>query len=288
MWQHEINVQGPYDFERVLDRMSLDPLVSMDKAALRLSLPFESEQKQAVHITFTGSKAEPSFNIAGQTDQKEAIQFVQRVLQLERGLHEIHEHFKESTLKAIFNEHAGTPLVLEPSPYSCLLKSVIHQQLNMSFAATLTERFVKNFGEQVDNVWFYPDPETVAEIPIERLRDMQFSQRKAEYLIGIGEKLSSGELDLIELSKKDDEEVIKELVKIRGIGPWTAQSVLLFGFGRMDIFLPADIGIQNALKKHFQLNEKPALDEMEKWQQDWRPYSSYASLYLWRSIETGK
>lgn len=288
MWQHEINVKGPYDFERVLDRMSLDPIVVMDQKELRLSLPFEYQEKQALHITFTGSKAEPSFKIEGKADQSEAIQFVQRVLQLERGLHDIHEHFQESTLKAIFEEHAGTPLVLEPSPYSCLLKSVIHQQLNMSFAATLTERFVKTFGEQVDQVWFYPDPETVAAIPIEHLRDMQFSQRKAEYLIGIGEKVSSGELDLAELSEKDDEEVIKELVKIRGIGPWTAQSVLLFGFGRMDIFLPADIGIQNALKKHFQLDEKPALDEMEKWQQDWRPYSSYASLYLWRSIETGK
>lgn len=288
MWQHEIHVQGPYDFERVLDRMSLDPLVSMDKAALRLSLPFRGADKQAVHITFTGSRAEPSFKIEGKSDQQAAILFVQRVLQLERGLRDIHEHFKGSTLKTIFEEHAGTPLVLEPSPYSCLLKSVIHQQLNMSFAATLTERFVTTFGEQVDNVWFYPEPDTVADISIERLRDMQFSQRKAEYLIGIGEKLSSGELDLSALSEKDDETVIKELVKIRGIGPWTAQSVLLFGFGRMDIFLPADIGIQNALKKHFQLDEKPALDEMEKWQQDWRPYSSYASLYLWRSIETGK
>ncbi|MDZ5713383.1 DNA-3-methyladenine glycosylase family protein [Jeotgalibacillus haloalkalitolerans] len=288
MWQHEINVQGPYDFERVLDRMSLDPLVVMDQQALRLSLPFEYQKKQAVHITFTGSKTEPSFKIEGTADQSEALQFVQRVLQLERGLHDIHDHFKESTLKTIFEAHAGTPLVLEPSPYSCLVKSVIHQQLNMSFAATLTERFVKTFGEQVDGVWFYPDPETVASIPVETLRDMQFSQRKAEYLIGIGEKISSGELDLSALSEKDDETVIKELVKIRGIGPWTAQSVLLFGFGRMDIFLPADIGIQNALKKHFQLDEKPALNEMEKWQKDWRPYSSYASLYLWRSIETGK
>ncbi|MBM7580705.1 DNA-3-methyladenine glycosylase family protein [Jeotgalibacillus terrae] len=288
MWQHEINVQGPYDFERVLDRMSLDPLVVMDQQALRLSLPFEYQKKQAVHITFTGSRTEPSFKIEGKADQSEAVQFVQRVLQLERGLHDIHEHFKESTLKTIFEEHAGTPLVLEPSPYSCLLKSVIHQQLNMSFAATLTERFVKTFGEQTDGVWFYPDPENVAAIPVEKLREMQFSQRKAEYLIGIGVKISSGELDLTALSEKDNDEVIKELVKIRGIGPWTAQSVLLFGFGRMDIFLPADIGIQNALKKHFQLDEKPALDEMETWLEDWRPYASYASLYLWRSIETGK
>ncbi|TFD99629.1 DNA-3-methyladenine glycosylase family protein [Jeotgalibacillus salarius] len=288
MWQQEISVQGPYDFVRVLERMTLDPLVEMDKTALRLSLPFEHECKQAVHITSTGNVQNPSFLIKGKHDQEAAVQFVKRVLQLERGLHDIDQHFKTSTLKAIFEEHAGTPLVLEPSPYSCLVKSVIHQQLNMSFAATLTERFVKTFGEQVDNVWFYPDPETVSNLPVETLRELQFSQRKAEYLIGIGEKIVSGELDLIELSGKDDEEVIKQLVKIRGIGPWTAQSVLLFGFGRMDIFLPADIGIQNALKKHFQLDEKPALDEMEKWQKDWRPYSSYASLYLWRSIETGK
>jgi DNA-3-methyladenine glycosylase II len=82
--------------------------------------------------------------------------------------------------------------------------------------------------------------------------------------------------------------VIKQLVKIRGIGPWTAQNFLLFGLGRPNLFPKADIGIQNAIKKHFQLEQKPTFEQMDEISKEWAPYLSYASLYLWRSIEKRK
>ncbi|WP_227396946.1 DNA-3-methyladenine glycosylase family protein [Jeotgalibacillus aurantiacus] len=288
MWHEEVEIAGPYDFDRVLERMSLDPLVKMNKDTRTLFLPFKGEKKQVVMIQFTGTKEKPSFRISVKDHHDQAVAFAKHILQIDKGLHPISDHFKKTNLASVFEAHAGTPLVLEPSPYSALLKSVIHQQLNMSFAATLTKRFVTTFGEEINGVWFYPEPEIVAAIEPEQLRALQFSQRKAEYVIGIGQKVASGELDFQDLEEKSDEEIIKELTAIRGIGPWTAQSVLLFGFGRMDIFPMGDIGIQNALKKHFQLQDKPAIEQMVEWQKDWSPYLSYASLYLWRSIETGK
>ncbi|MDG5473327.1 DNA-3-methyladenine glycosylase [Jeotgalibacillus sp. ET6] len=290
MWQERIEVEGPYAFDRVLQRMSIDPLTAVDQENQFVKLPYEGTIKQAVTIKAAGTTAHPAFEVTGkeEEDKKEIIEYVKEIFHWNTTLSHIDLHFSKTSLHSLFQEHQGTPLVREPSVYSCLLKSIIHQQLNMAFAGTLTYRFVTTYGEEVDGVWFYPAPEKVAVLTVSELRELQFSQRKAEYVIGVGKKISSGELDLGSFVLKGDEEIIKELTQLRGVGPWTAQSVLLFGLGRMDVFPFADIGIQNALKKQYKMERKPTTEEMEEWTKAWQPYLSYASLYLWRSIETGK
>ena len=197
----------------------------------------------------------------------------------------IHEHYQTTELKDLFNQHYGTPLVLEFDPFSSMIKSIIHQQLNLKFAFTLTERFVQKFGEEIDGVWFYPSPEKVGNLTVEQLRELQFSTRKAEYVIGIGQLAASGKLDFETLKSKSDVEIAQELIKIRGVGPWTIENFLMFALGRPNLFPMGDIGIQNALKKYFNLEQKPTIAEMENYKEPWNPYLSYASLYLWRSIE---
>ena len=80
-------------------------------------------------------------------------------------------------------------------------------------------------------------------------------------------------------------QIIEELIKIRGVGRWTAENFLLFGLGRPNLFPKADIGIQNAIKLLYNLERKPTMEEMAQFSKEWHPYLSYASLYLWRSIE---
>jgi DNA-3-methyladenine glycosylase II len=92
-------------------------------------------------------------------------------------------------------------------------------------------------------------------------------------------------LNLEVLAMEADSEIMKQLVKIRGIGPWTAENWMMFGVGRENLFPKADIGIQNALKIYFGMDKKPSYEQMESWSKEWRPYLSYASLTLWRSIE---
>lgn len=82
-----------------------------------------------------------------------------------------------------------------------------------------------------------------------------------------------------------DEKVYAELIKIRGIGPWTIENFLMFALGRPNLFPKRDIGLQNAIKKLYKLDRKPTIKEMERYSRAWKPYLSYASLYLWRSIE---
>ncbi|MCA1055887.1 DNA-3-methyladenine glycosylase [Rossellomorea aquimaris] len=289
MATRNVRIEGPYNFDRVLDRLSLDPLNAVDKEDRSVKVPYylPDGDGEVIKVQAVGTTEEPEFTITfeNEEDLEKKHNRIAEIFQWHKGLHDVHEHFLKTELKPIFEEHAGTPIVLEFDPFASIVKSIIHQQLNLKFAFTLTHRFVTTYGWQKDNVWFYPSPKKTAALTVEELRELQFSQRKAEYVIGLGEKVASGELNLDSLALESDEAVIKELTKIRGIGPWTAQSYLLFGLGRPNLFPTADIGIQNAIKILFGMDRKPTQEELEQFSSPWHPYLSYASLYLWRSIE---
>jgi DNA-3-methyladenine glycosylase II len=286
MWEEKVAFSGPYDFDLALSRLALDPLHSVDieKRLVKVPLSFNNE-KIVAEVIGTGSLENPEFLIRADHDKEMTLQRLTEIFQWNVELIHIHEHFQTTELKNLFNEHYGTPLVLEFDPFSSLIKSIIHQQLNLKFAFTLTERFVKTYGEELDGVWFYPSPEKVAQLTVEELRELQFSGRKAEYVVGIAELATSGQLDFEKMKSKPDAEVAQDLIKIRGVGPWTVENFLMFALGRPNLFPMGDIGIQNALKKYFNLEEKPTPAQMEKYKEPWNPYLSYASLYLWRSIE---
>lgn len=288
LWNETFSVKGPYNFDLVLDRLSLDPLqaIDLENRWVKVPLMIDSSPEVAT-VQAIGTTDEPAFKITNgnQAAKEKIIARLKEIFQWHLPLEQVHEHFRDTKLNAIFEEHRGTPLILDFDYFSCLAKCIIHQQLNLSFAYTLTARFVQTFGFQKDGAWFYPIPEKVAELTVADLRELQFSARKAEYVIGLATEIVEGRLNLEQLKEKTDEEVIAELTRIRGIGNWTAENFLLFGLGRPNLFPKADIGIQNALKALYQLENKPSIEEMELFSKDWKPYLSYASLYLWRSIE---
>ncbi|MBT2637681.1 MULTISPECIES: DNA-3-methyladenine glycosylase [unclassified Bacillus (in: firmicutes)] len=286
MWEEKVSFSGPYDFDLALSRLALDPLHSVDIEKRHVKIPLSFNNKKIVaEVIGTGTLEKPEFLIRADNEKESTLDRLSEIFQWDVKLIQIHEHFQTTELKDLFIEHYGTPLVLEFDPFSSLVKSIIHQQVNLKFAFTLTERFVKSFGEELDGVWYYPNPEKVAQLTVEQLRELQFSGRKAEYVIGIAEMTASGQLDFEKMKTMPDAEVTRELIKIRGVGPWTVENFLMFALGRPNLFPMGDIGIQNALKKYFSLEEKPTPAEMEKFKEPWNPYLSYASLYLWRSIE---
>ncbi|WP_394188648.1 DNA-3-methyladenine glycosylase family protein [Paenisporosarcina quisquiliarum] len=277
-----IELDFAYDFERVLDRLSMDPIISLNKDKRSVHIPLE--EGKILTLRATGTTNQPVFELDG-VESEEQMNFVKEIFHFDRSLDPIHEHFASTNLSAVFDEHKGTPIVREFSLYATLMKSIIHQQLNLAFAHTLTTRFVHTYGHEIDGVWFYPKPEKIARLQVEELRELQFSTRKAEYVIGVSQAIASGELNLEKLALEDDDTITQTLIKYRGIGPWTAQSFLLFGLGRPNLFPLADIGLQNALKKLWGSTEKPKAEEMSSHFPQWSPFLSYASLYLWRSIE---
>lgn len=287
MWEELIKIEGPYNFDLALDRLAMDPLHIIDRENRVIRVPVYQPSAEVVDVQALGTTETPEFLLKGKNinTKEKAIAEITRVFQWNTPLDEIHRHFSSTALSGIFSEHRGTPIVLEFSLHASIMRSIIHQQIHMKLAISLTKQFVKTHGFEVDGVPFFPLPETVAALKVEDLRKLRMSQRKAEYLIDVSGKMANGDLNLELVKKKSDREVITELVKLRGIGPWTAQSFLLFGLGRNNLFPKADIGLQNALKRLFQLDQKPGPEEIDLYINEWEPYLSYASLYLWRSIE---
>ena len=271
-----------YDFDRAIERLARDPVNTVDLQSCSVRIPME--EGNIVSLQSTGTKQLPSFNMEGAIDEIQ-IETVRSIFHFDKPLDAIGNHFAKTDLGALFLEYEGTPLIKSFSLYGTLMQSIIHQQLNLSFAHTLTMRFVETFGHEQEGVWRYPTPDRIASLDVSALRELQFSTRKAEYVIGLSQAIAEGKLDLERFNRMDDVEVTTELIAYRGVGPWTAQSFLMSGLGRSNLFPLADIGLQNALKKIWGMDRKPTTDEMLVRFPDWTPYLSYASLYLWHSIE---
>ncbi|UOQ43831.1 DNA-3-methyladenine glycosylase [Halobacillus salinarum] len=288
MWKESFKAKSFYDFDYTLRRWAFDPLTRMDREKRIVYVPVKlNGEGHIVQVQGKGTTSEPGFEVSSDSmeHRDQLIEHIGELFQWDRDLEKVHEHFLDTNLAQLFNAHPGTPIVKDFHLYDCLVKVIIHQQLNMKFAHTLSTRFVRQFGYEKNGVWFYPEPEKVAGLPYDALRELQFSQRKAEYVIDTSQLIVEGKLDLKRLAAETTEEIITSLTKIRGVGAWTAENWLMFGAGREDLLPKADIGIQNALKFYFDLDRKPTISEITDVSQGWEPFRSYASLTLWRSIE---
>ncbi|MED2793777.1 DNA-3-methyladenine glycosylase [Bacillus wiedmannii] len=287
MWSEHVTLEYPYHFEEVLKRLSFDPLnvIQLDEKVIYVPLCIDEEQI-VVRLQGIGTVQNPQFWISSQAgNQEKVMKRMRAIFHWNEPFQDIQNHFLNTSLRPLFETYAYTPIILEFDYFACLLRCIIHQQINLKFATVLTEQFVKRYGTEKNGVFFFPTPEIVANISIEELREQKFSQRKAEYIVGLGRSIVSGTLNLASIETRTDEEVSAQLLPIRGIGTWTVQNFLMFGLGRKNMFPKADIGIQRAVQGVFQLDDKPDDAFLEKVKQECEPYCSYAALYLWKSIE---
>lgn len=281
----KIDLSFTYNFDDALIRLAGDPVNQVDMNRKLVYIP--TEERNIVTLQSIGTVEQPSFHVKGFKDEMQ-LQRIQEIFHLNRSLDSIYQHFQRTELHSVFLAFRGMPLIQSYTLYGRLMKGIIHQQLNKTFANTLTLRFVHQFGEEREGVWLYPHPKVVADLSIEQLRAMQFSERKASYVIGVSQAIVEGRLQLEALRTLSNDEVIDRLTSLRGIGPWTAQNFLLFGLGRENLFPIADVGLQNGLKHLWQMDRKPSKEEIECHLPQWEPYLSYAALYLWKSIEVLK
>jgi len=212
---------------------------------------------------------------------------------LEFDLSEFYYHAQHDEVLARVIEHLqGARMIRDSDLFSSVISTIISQQINLKIAAELKRRLWALAGEEVivDGELFYadPTPENIAQLSYEKLRALQYSQRKAEYVIDFARLVASGKLDLLQLSTLNDAEFITELTKLRGLGRWTAECVLLFGLGRPDLLPANDIGLQNAVTRLWRLPERISEQELRKKASFWHPYSSWYTYYLWLSLALGK
>jgi len=165
----------------------------------------------------------------------------------------------------------------KPDAYGALLRAVVGQQVSSKAAATIYARVLDLYGGHM------PAPKEILAEP-EKLRAAGLSGRKSEYIRDLADHVQSGELELDRLDQLSDEEVIEELVAVRGFGRWSAEMFLIFHLERPDVLSGGDLGIRKAVQLLYGRDEMPSPAEVVELGERWRPHRSLASIYLWESL----
>ncbi|MCT2195726.1 DNA-3-methyladenine glycosylase [Paenibacillus sp. p3-SID1389] len=160
-----------------------------------------------------------------------------------------------------------------------LARSIISQQISVKAASTIRGRVIELAGEL--------SPAALLAQSDADLRAAGLSASKVAYLKDLSDKVQSGQLDLDRLQELDDEEVIKQLVSVKGIGRWSAEMFLIFALGREHVVSYGDAGLQRAAKWVYDMEERPDRKYLQQAAAQWPSYGSIASLYLWEAINRG-
>lgn len=166
----------------------------------------------------------------------------------------------------------------KPKLFESLTEAVVSQQLSVKAADTIFARFLKLFGGK------FPEPRQIIDIDPQLIRNAGISRPKINYIRGIAKAIIDREVDFEALAKKADEEVMAELTKLKGIGKWTAEMILIFSLFREDVFSLGDLGLRTAVSRLYDV-ARDDYAAIEKISVQWKPYRSIASRLLWKSLD---
>jgi len=193
-------------------------------------------------------------------------------------------HLKKSdpVLAAII-ERAGAYKIRYREPgFETLVRSITNQQLNGTAAATIFARL--QAAAKADPL----TPESILRLRPARMRSLGLSGQKMKYIRELARMTRDGEVNFEQCTVLENDAVVEHLTRVKGVGVWTVHMFLMFALRRHDVLPTGDLGIRMAMKRAYGLEDLPKPDEMEKIAAPWRPYSSVASWYLWRSLEVKK
>jgi len=191
------------------------------------------------------------------------------------------QHLKKSDpiLAAIIQRVGPFTLEYREPSFETLVRSIVYQQLSGRVASVIFARLHAAAGEE------RLTPAGVMKLRTERMRKLGLSGQKTLYIRELAKHTRKGRVVFETLAESDDATVIEHLTKVKGIGVWTAQMFLMFALRRNDVLPVADLGIRTAMKKAYGLEDLPKPPEMEKIAAAWKPYTSVACWYLWRSLD---
>ena len=246
-------------------------------------------------VVFTVTSLEDALQISFLTEEphpetkQEVSDYVREWFDLDTDLKPFYRLAeKDRLLKNLITRYYGYRIVGQPDLFESLIWAVLGQQINLAFAYTLKQRFVQQFGERLalndHEYYLFPSPETVSVITSQSLLDLQFSIQKSRYTIAIAEAFAAGTLSKEKLRGMPLQEAKHELMKIKGIGNWTANYALMKTFHHPDAFPLEDAGLHNAIRILKRLNRKPTLAEVTKIFKKYKGWEAYATLYLWKSL----
>ncbi|HEX4849956.1 MAG TPA: DNA-3-methyladenine glycosylase [Puia sp.] len=185
---------------------------------------------------------------------------------------------KDKKLKKIIDGQKPYKLSRRKNIHLDLCSSIMSQQLSTKVADIILDRFTKLYDSE-------PTPEQILSTSHEKLRSIGLSNAKASYVHNVARFAIENGIEYDFLDKMNDEEIVEYLTKIKGVGKWTAEMLLMFTLGREDVFSVDDLGIQQSMAKLYKLDSKDKKKFRERLlviSEKWKPFRTYACVYLWR------
>ncbi|MFI5265296.1 MAG: DNA-3-methyladenine glycosylase family protein [Candidatus Levyibacteriota bacterium] len=164
--------------------------------------------------------------------------------------------------------------------FASLCREIVGQQLSGRVARVIFDRFLNLFPKKKITI------SRVIKLTPDQLRATGMSWGKVSFIKDLADKVKSGKVELEKFDLLPDETVLVELVKVKGIGPWTAEMFLMFALARPDVFSYGDLGLKKGMQKVYNMKKHPTIKQAEKLSKKWSPYRTYASKILWLSLDS--
>jgi len=205
------------------------------------------------------------------------------------------KHFKKADpiLYAAALLHKVADIRRSRDIFGDIVHAIVNQQLSGKAADTIYGRLEALVGASGGKEWGKRkstalDPNAIAAIKISSLRKCGLSEAKSKTIKSLARAVVGNEIDLVSIHKHDDAKVIELLTAIKGIGPWTAEMILMFSLGRLDIFSKGDLGLRKGIMRLYGLKKMPSDRFMDRLAKAWSPYRTYAARVLWRVADGEK
>lgn len=294
----ELRLLVPEEFSfdenlKYLSRSSNECLFKIKDERIYKALPIEKEtlvievsgeQGDYITVRFLGIPSPP------QSVRNAVALYIHEWFDLGRDLGPFYDLAKSDPLlgKAVTSFY-GLRNIGVPDLFEALCWGILGQQINLTYAYTLKRRLVESFGRNVvhegEAYWVFPNPEDIAKLTVTDLDGLRMTVKKCEFLIGVAQLMARGELTKEQLLNTDNVKAAEKiLVNIRGIGPWTANYVLMRCLRFPSAFPIDDVGLHNAIKLLLGTEKKPSKEEILKLSAKWSGWESYATFYLWRFL----
>lgn len=174
-----------------------------------------------------------------------------------------------------------TAQIRRVDPYASLLRTILFQQLAGAAANAIQKRFLALYGDDSQP----PTPEQLLATTDEDLRAAGVSRQKIGYMRDLALHVHEGRLDLEDLTQVDDDEVLRRITAVKGLGDWSAHMYLMFHLGRPDVLPIGDLGVRNGMRLTYGLEATPTPKQAIEIGARWAPYRSVGSWYMWRAAE---
>jgi DNA-3-methyladenine glycosylase II len=197
----------------------------------------------------------------------------------------------DPVLGRVVESFYGLHLPHTATVFEALVLAILGQQIASSVARIIRTLLIETYGPYLSfnsqGYYAFPRPEALHAAPVEELRRLKLSQRKAEYVKGIALAAVDGSGGLESLHQLSDAEVVRQVTALRGVGHWTAQWVLVRALGRLDAFPSGDLALQRVISKLYCNGAKLSQEQLEEFSQRWCPYRTYVTAYLFTALRSG-